>query len=266
MLSSKKNGFGYRFLIINCLGQDGLEYTTLLNSLSDNGYCQLIDPNNSGNILKTLCNNIASKTVEPTVLTILSQEKYSFLKNNDNLPTSEDSMESSLLSDSFTLPDENDFQGTLSLMSNMNFGVSIQEDASLADVKTYQDALRYILQNGPSTDVHTIMQINKSSEFAISNKAGYSSTDKTDIYKLFKHLIFLQTDKDTEYFFGLYDLSLHDMQENENRLRAYYYKPDGGSSQLFSPYMLSTKKIEKGINKFEYVLDIETIIDKIINL
>ena len=266
MLSSKKNGFGYRFLIINCLGQDGLEYTTLLNSLSDNGYCQLIDPNNSGNILKTLCNNIASKTVEPTVLTILSQEKYSFLKNNDNLPTSEDSMESSLLSDSFTLPDENDFQGTLSLMSNMNFGVSIQEDASLADVKTYQDALRYILQNGPSTDVHTIMQINKSSEFAISNKAGYSSTDKTDIYKLFKHLILLQTDKDTESFFGLYDLGLHDIQENENRLRAYYYKPDGGSYQLFSPYMLSTKKIEKGINKFEYVLDIETIIDKIINL
>jgi hypothetical protein len=85
---------------------------------------------------------------------------------------------------------------------------------------------------------------------------------------MFSHILFLQTDKDTEMFFSLYDLHLSTIQEEENRLRAYYYKADGGSSQLISPYILPTNRVQKTKESVEYQLDIEAILNEleIINL
>ena len=81
---------------------------------------------------------------------------------------------------------------------------------------------------------------------------------------MFGHVMFLQTDKDTESFFSMYDLSLSELQESENRLRAYYFKPDGGSSQLLSPYMLPMKSVQIGKDAFRSFLDVEATINEII--
>ena len=262
ILSSRKNELGYRFLVINSLGLEGSEYNNLLKRMADNGYIDLVEPQQSGSRLKSLCAEIGSDNVTPTILTILGQEKFNLLKNNADLP-SDTEEPSPAVSDMFTLPDENDIQGTLSLMANLNFGVAAPQDEVPSDVKTYRDALRYILQKGPERGVHTILQVNKASEIALSNSNGYS-LDNIELYKLFGHIVFLQVDKDTESFFSLYELQLHEIQEAENRLRAYYYNPNGGSSQLISPYMLPTKKIQKGnTNEYESALDVEATINEL---
>jgi hypothetical protein len=261
VLSSRKNGLGYRFLVINCLGQDGAEYSSLLQRISAAGYCELIEPKDSGAKLKSLCGEIANNCATPTILTILCQEKFNYLKNNDLLPV-EDNQSSDHV-DALYMPAQDDVQGTLSLLAGLDFGAPSVELTTPEDIKTYRDAVYFILQNGPENRVHTLLQINKSSELAISNKQGYASMDKTDLYKLFGHIVFLQTDKDTESFFSLYDLHLHEIQESENRLRAYYYNPNGGSSQLFSPYVLPMKRVQKGVNNFESILDIEATINEI---
>lgn len=263
ILSSRKNELGYRFLVINSLGLEGAEYNNLLKRMADNGYIDLLEPKQSGSRLKSLCAEIGSDSVTPTILTILGQEKFNLLKNNADLP-SDTEKSSSSESDIFTLPDENDIQGTLSIMANLNFGVAASQEEVPSDVKTYRDALRYILQKGPERGVHTVLQVNKASEIALSNSNGYS-IDNLELYKLFGHIVFLQVDKDTESFFSLYELQLHEIQEAENRLRAYYYNPNGGSSQLISPYMLPTKKIQKGnTNEYESALDVEATFNELV--
>ena len=133
-----------------------------------------------------------------------------------------------------------------------------------SDIKTYRQALIYILQQGPASGVHTLLQINKASELALDSKQGFLSMDSLELYKMFSHILFLQTDKDTEMFFSLYDLHLSTIQEEENRLRAYYYKADGGSSQLISPYILPTNRVQKTKESVEYQLDIEAILNELI--
>lgn len=263
ILSSRKNELGYRFLVINSLGLEGAEYNNLLKRMADNGYIDLLEPKQSGSRLKSLCAEIGSDSVTPTILTILGQEKFNLLKNNADLPSDTEESSSSE-SDIFTLPDENDIQGTLSIMANLKFGVTASQEEVPSDVKTYRDALRYILQKGPERGVHTVLQVNKASEIALSNSNGYS-LDNLELYKLFGHIVFLQVDKDTESFFSLYELQLHEIQEAENRLRAYYYNPNGGSSQLISPYMLPTKKIQKGnTNEYESALDVEATFNELV--
>ena len=264
VLSSRKNGLGYRFLVINCLGQDGAKYSSLLQRISAAGYCELIEPKDSGAKLKSLCGEIANHCATPTILTILCQEKFSYLKNNDLLPAEDNQSSDHTDADASYMPAQNDIQGILSDIRAIGRRCEASVGQTMPeDIKTYRDALHFILQNGPENRVHTLLQVNKSSELAISNKQGYASMDRTDLYKLFGHIVFLQTDRDTESFFSLYDLHLHEIQESEDRLRAYYYNPNGGSSQLFSPYVLPMKRIQKGKDSFESILDIEATINEI---
>ena len=139
---------------------------------------------------------------------------------------------------------EYNISGIFSEIKGMFRSESDEEEA--ADVKTYRDALTYILDNGPEHGVHTLMQINKSSEFCVP--AGHGSPYREDIEKIFGHIVLLQTDSDTATFFSLRDLNLPGLSESEDRLRAYYFNPNGGSSQLLSPYMLpSIEEIKSNI-------------------
>lgn len=258
ILSSRKNQLRYRFVVINCMEEEGNEYSELLKRLSYNGYIELINPKESGRVLASLCADIDSKSATPTVLTILSQERYANLKNDEPLSPKEDS-------DTASAPAPYDVQATLAVFASMDFGEQSNKKANApAEVKTYRDALRFILQKGAENGVHAILQVNKSSEFALSKNKGFNSLDKTELYKMFGHVMFLQTDKDTESFFSMYDLSLSELQESENRLRAYYFKPDGGSSQLLSPYMLPMKSVQIGKDAFRSFLDVEATINEII--
>lgn len=259
ILSSRKNALSYRFVVINCLGMEGGKYSSLLQRLADGGYCEVIDQKDSGKILKSLCGAINSDYVEPTILTILCQEKFALLKNDEILflenvkhqETTQTAPEQEIL------PGQHEFDKTIDLMMSIPGDIS---QSAPTELITYRDALRFVLQRGSEYGVHTLLQVNKASELALTKKY----TDNIEVYKFFEHIVFLQTDKDTELFFSLSEMELHKIQESENRLRAYYYKPNGGSLQLFSPYMFPTKRIQKGTsNDFEFVLDIEATMNEI---
>jgi hypothetical protein len=67
----------------------------------------------------------------------------------------------------------------------------------------------------------------------------------------------------------MYDVNLHEMEESENRLRAYYFNANGGSAQLISPYVITTKKVpikgKENLFPKEYVstLNVEAIINEL---
>lgn len=233
MLSSIRSGKYYRFPIINFLGAEAKDQSRLLQDLAAAGYCELIDPKYSGTYLHTLCDDISRGMSVPTVLTILRQESFTQLKNNSTLPSEE------TIPASNAIFPEDDFAGTLSAMNlpDLDFNSDSSNDGESANVKTYGEALTYILNKGPEHGVHTLMQINKSSEFGVPI-VKYGNPDRIDIERLFGHIVLLQTDIDTESFFSLHDLHLNDISESEDRLRAYYLNTNGGRTQLLSPYVL----------------------------
>ena len=269
ILSSRQNNLGYHFAIINCLGIEAKDYSALLRKMAETGYCGLIEPAKSGKLLKSLCDDIASDNAAPTVLVILRQEAFAPLKNDARLIKDEETSNTSSnvedIMDS-PMPNSDDISATLALMNSMVFEMPKEGNAVSSEVKTYREALLYILSKGPEKSIFTLMQINKSSEFALTKSMGLY---KEDVTKLFSHIVFSQVDSDTNSFFGMYDVNLHEMEESENRLRAYYFNANGGSAQLISPYMLTTKKIpikgKESLFPKEYVstLNVEAIINEL---
>ena len=242
MLSCRRSGKYYRFPIINCLGVESKNQSRFLKDFEAAGYCEFIDTGNSGPFLRALCNDIARGMPEPTVLTILRQESFIPLKNNAALPSGDKALHSN---DNFS---QDDFAGTLDAMKlpELDFESESSNAEGAKNVKTYRDALTYIMNSGPEFGVHTLMQINKSSEFCVPTVAY--TIDKIEIEKLFGHIVLLPTDTDTATFFSLYDLHLNEISESEDRLRAYYFNPNGGRSQLLSPYVLpSLEEIKASI-------------------
>lgn len=269
ILSSRQNKLGYNFAIINCLGIEAKTYSALLKKMAEAGYCELIEPALSGKYLKSLCDDIASDNAVPTVLVILRQEAFAPLKTDAQLiKEKENTNASSNIEDIMgaPLPNQDDISATLALMNNMVFEMPQDQNAVSSDVKTYREALLYILSKGPEKSIFTLMQINKSSEFALTKSMGLY---KEDVTKLFSHIVFSQVDSDTNSFFGMYDVNLHEMEESENRLRAYYFNANGGSAQLMSPYMLTTKKVpikgKENLFPKEYAstLNVEAIINEL---
>lgn len=270
ILSSRQNNLGYHFAIINCLGVEAKAYSTLLQKMAETGYCELIEPAQSGKYLKSLCDDIASDNASPTVLVILRQEAYTALKNDAALITeNEEPAKGASGTDdvlSAPMPDSDDISAALAMMNSMVFEMPQDENMVSSDVKTYREALLYILSKGPEKSVFTLMQINKSSEFALTKSMGLY---KEDVTKLFSHIVFSQVDSDTNSFFGMYDVNLHEMEESENRLRAYYFNANGGSAQLISPYVITTKKVpikgKENLFPKEYVstLNVEAIINEL---
>ena len=125
-----------------------------------------------------------------------------------------------------------------------DFSFSNQGNASTS-VKTFKEALDIILDKGPELGVHTIMQLDKPSNFLFSD---YISPKM--IYQKFKHLIMLKSEETASVQLHLNDnIRLETLSKDMERLRAYYYSEESDSYTLFTPYM------ELNNDEFENLLE-----------
>ena len=171
--------------------------------------------------MKQLAEDISNETVENTILLILGQERFRELKMDMEI-SQEQSKSSS--DDAFG------FGG---------FSFS-NESTSSSSIKTFKQALEFILDKGPELGVHTVMQLDKPSNFLFSD---YISPKL--VYQKFKHLIMLKSDESASAQLHLNDnIRLETLSKDLERLRAYYYSEENDTYTLFTPYMeLSNEEI-----------------------
>ena len=218
LYSTKCKGMEMDFKVFNCLSNDESVYTEQLEMLESKGLCEIIEgKKDRGCFLKQLAENVVNGTSNNTILLILGQERFRELKMD--LDIADDKEQSS-----------NDAFG----FGEFNFGSS----SSSSSLNTFRKALETILDKGPETGVHVIMQLDKPSNFLFSD---YISSKL--VYQKFKHLIMLKSDEAASSQLGLNDnVRLENLSRDLERLRAYYYAEESDTYTLFTPYMESSKE------------------------
>lgn len=230
MIANVTKGYGYRFVVFDCLLDDEADYYSLLEDLQGNGLCELVQPRQRGNRLKQLCDEIMANDVQPTILLILGQEKFRDLKLNVEFKQ--------------MLPDKDDIAGTINLLGQITSN-AMEPGTTDTEIKNVTDALNFVLEQGPENDVHTIMQLDKISNYIFSDYVR-----KEDVFRSFKHFILLRSEVDTAIKLSLNDdIHLEKMEDNPDRLRAYYYNEEADKYKLFTPFVLPTiENITKLLN------------------
>ena len=213
----------------------------VLDEMESNRLCEIIAPRRRVEKLKQICDDIASGYPKPTILTILGQERFRELKLNQ--PIAEQAQAPA----NDAMPAQDDVAATLALIGNIGKN-NVQSNAT-SDVKNTQDALQYILNEGPSVGVHTILQVDKPNNFLFP---GDGSFRKADLYAKCKHVILMRSEDTALSSLWLQDdirVAIPKLEDNPNRLRAYYYNEESDNYLLFTPFVLPDKDTINNIIK-----------------
>ena len=189
-------------------------------------------------IAKQLCDDIASGYPRPTILTILGQERFRELQSNqlieeNSTDTSNDSMPTS-------------FEEATAMWKAEERAKSNKPSS----IKTTQDAIKYIMNEGPVVGVHTILQVKNPNSFLFPEDGRLQ---KKDLYEKCKHVILMRSE-----YTALSSLYISDdevgaaipkLEDNPNRLRAYYYNEERDKYQLLTPFVLPDKETINNIIK-----------------
>ena len=241
MISNKQKDLGYQFVVFDCLGDDEAEYLDVLDEMASNRLCEVIAPRRRVEKLKQICDDIASGYAKPTILTILGQERFREIKLNQPIAEQVQTPAND------AMPSSNDFAATLAMMNSIGNNSTHNDVAS--SVKNTQDALKYIMNEGPSVGVHTILQVDKPNHFLF---LGDGSFRKADLYAKCKHVILLRSEDTALSSLWLQDdirVAIPKLEDNPNRLRAYYYNEESDNYQLFTPFVLPDKATINNIVK-----------------
>lgn len=240
--SARKKGLDCQFVVIDCLKCDEEEpYMHILDSLEQSGLCRIVAPRQRKHTLYSLCKDIAAGTARPTVLVILGEETFRELKFDESLDIDANTKPNE--TNGMSSADNMSFDDALAMMNMLSNPVN--ETDSLKDIKTVASALKYILERGPENAVHTVMQMDRMDNYYIGNENGYVGA-KT-IYSHFAHIILLRSGEQDVLNLRLPDeISPAALEDNADRLRAYYYNESGNRYSLLTPYVMpSIEQIDK---------------------
>lgn len=240
--SARKKGLDCQFVVIDCLKCDEEEpYMHILDSLEQSGLCRIVAPRQRKHTLYSLCKDIAAGTARHTVLVILGEETFRELKFDESLDIDANTKPNE--TNGMSSADNMSFDDALAMMNMLSNPVN--ETDGLKDINTVASALKYILERGPENAVHTVMQMDRMDNYYIGNENGYVGA-KT-IYSHFAHIILLRSGEQDVLNLRLPDeISPAALEDNADRLRAYYYNESGNRYSLLTPYVMpSIEQIDK---------------------
>ena len=228
IVSNSQAGLNYKFYVLNFREDDEADYQDVLDQLDESELVKVVRRREAGSLLKRLTDSINNANVEPTILVILDQQRFRQLKLN--LKLDEDSNEIQNL--------ENGLFGKNGFILPPKI-----KDASMGEIKTYKDALNYILDNGPDYHVHTILHVDKPDNLLFED-----SVIGKFVLKKFRHLVMLHSDEKAAMKLGIPDeIRLETLNTEPEGLRAIYYADGDEGWQLFSPFAMPNKDIISNI-------------------
>ena len=205
--SSRYNDSPPRIIIIDCLQNEESRYLPLWERWADNHLIEVVAPGKRKKVIKSIVDSILKEETQETIMVLLGQEKFRDLKFDVAF---EDS----------TPNEDSDITSILSGLQPSNSATSIKE------------ALSIILDKGPELGVHTVMQLDKPSNFMFLDYVSYKN-----VFQKFKHLIILKSEEMAASQLHLKDdLYIEHLNKDDERMRAYYYCEEKDTYTLFTPY------------------------------
>ena len=149
ILSSNKKEIPVKINVLNFLNEDDSRYTGIIEQLDDQGVIKIIGKRKMGQYLYNLATDIKNEEAKRTILFILGQERFRQLKLDEDIE----------LDDAESAPADD-----VSPFGALSFGSPSSKTAD-AKFNTFKKALTYILSEGPSQGVHTVLQLDKPDKF-----------------------------------------------------------------------------------------------------
>lgn len=208
------------FIVLDCTNNPMSQCKPLLAELEKRAYCKIIQQSEGGKYLKMIADDIYRDTAPNLILTILGQERFSEMKRNSLL------MEEKKVTE---------IKPAVSGLEMLSFDplpdLRANNITDGSKVKKYQEALKYILDEGPKHHVHVLMQVDKPGNI-LFDEFGKEAIG------LFKHRVILKSENKhlAPLRFGE-DIDVQSLSDDNEHLRAYYY-PDGEQPMLFTPFLL----------------------------
>ncbi len=207
--SNKNNDLDYKFYILDFKNNEDSEYRNSLELMEQAGFITIVHRREIGDLLKQLTDKIKNNNTEPSILFIMGQHGFRELKLDKELETE--------------VP-----------KTDMTFGNVGFIDPSPRNIKTYKDAIKYILDNGPYSNIHTVLQVDK-----LTNLLFEDHVSAKYIFQKFRHLVLLRSDDRVSSTLGLPDeIRLENLNSDIERLRAIYYADGDEGWNLFSPFAI----------------------------
>ena len=229
--SNVLSGNYYKFYVFDYRKEEDVENQDIFEQLEEAGFITVLRNKTIGSHLKKFVSNIKNERLCPTIILVLSQQRSRELKLN--LLIKEDDTNQELKGGWFG---KNGFINPPKV-----------ETESSKEVKTYIDALCYILDNGPDYHIHTILQVDKP-----DNLLFQDFFPRNFIFSKFRHLIMLHSDDKAATKLGVSDEMRLDKLNSENeRLRAIYYADGDDGWTLFSPFVKPNKELILSITNKE---------------
>lgn len=206
---SKQRNDDVEFKIIDCLTDDD-KFADLLYDLEDADLVDIVPAKKRASFLKQLADDVQAGIAKETMLFILGQDRFRELK--------------------LDLQFENETEQS-ELVGITAFGLDTSQQKK--SVKSFSEALNVILDKGPEQGVHTIIQLEKVSNYLFADYISHK-----ELFQKFKHLILLKSDENAATQLRLRnDIRLEHLSKEKERLRAYYYAEESDTYTLFTPYI-----------------------------
>lgn len=223
IISYQQLGKTCDFVIIDCLNNEEARYRSLLEAMESEGICRIVERTQSGTLFMQLVNDICNHCTRPTVLGIIGSNQFVEMKRNTPLPSSQ------------IQESDSDIE-VLGLDYNAMPDLFPNNSLDSSRIKTYPEALMFILDEGPLQDIHVLLQVDKPENILFNGEWCPEVTDK------FRHKVILRSEN--KYLAPMrfsVDIDVETLNEEEEHLRAYYY-PENGEPQLFTPYVMPKSK------------------------
>lgn len=230
--SYRKLGRSCDFIVIDCLTNESSGYKSVLAYLEEQGMCHIVDRKKSGRTLSAIVEDVKNGCARPVVLAIIGNERYIEMKRD--LPLRDQHADTMINEDSFSSDS----------IEPLSFDLQLDDLSEVSSVTpsskmTFQQALTYLLEEGPNQGVHILLQVDKPANILFKGDYDVNATDK------FRHKIMLRSEN--KYLFPMrfsQDIDVEMLSDEEEHLRAYYY-PEDGEPVLFTPYVMpDTEKIK----------------------
>lgn len=242
--SSRNCGVFYDVKIIDCYTNPSAKYRRVIENLQKEGFCQIIDRRDSGEVLNQLAAEVRHQTVLPTLLVILGSERFIEMKRNLPLINTKNPAKSSISSGfdvstgivnmNFFCDDNGDTSAFTDQIEAEKAKYLVLEEGPDVEsvVNTFPEALKLILDEGPTVGVHVISQVDKPANILFEDYPD-------QIVSMYRHKVILRSEN--KYLVPMrfsVDIDVETLSVDKETLRGFYY-PEDGDPQLFKPYVLS---------------------------
>ena len=222
--TAENNGRHMNTYVIDYARTKGAKAPSLsvLDKLANDGLVTVVKKDYEiGQLFYKIAQSVLDKTVEPTLLVIMNQEKIYGLKADLSIEGVEDT----------TVPATTVTPSGKPMMGRPSPFSSGQSAVKKNDISTYRKALQVILESGPNQGVNTLIKVKTP-----KNLLG-TDPSRSTITKMFKHFVILKSEQRSVYDLGLEDVAVDRLSDTDERLRAIYYSAEDSQWRKFIPFI-----------------------------